>query len=114
MHGNGKATAQKTKTIKAIGKFLAALPNARELYKGHVWTEEAEAAGPDIMGCWDEEEEDVFGHAAAGLHEDDPDAHMRQGLRGKEEMAELQQQEIPDPQGHDWVWSGRAWQCFAV
>ena len=37
-----KATAQKTKTIKAIGKFLAALPNARELYRGHVWTEEDE------------------------------------------------------------------------
>ena len=56
------ATLWKVKVIRCIGKFLAKLPNARELYKNHVMSEEdaALATGEGDM----EDEEDVFGFAA--------------------------------------------------
>ena len=106
-----KETLWKVKVIKSIGKMLAALPNARELYEGHVWTEEAEQAGPAMGLAWEvEEEEDVFGHGAAGM--DDPEANLDQGLHAKEDYAQPEDTTIPSAEGHDWVWTGKAWQCF--
>ena len=91
--------------ISAIGHFLAELPNARILYKDQVWPEEEVAED----SFWAEaEEEDVFGHGWAGL--DDPDGHEQQGLHDKHDVPLAK--ENHEEGGHDWVWTGRSWQCF--
>ena len=73
-----KATMWRAKVVKSIGAMLADLPNARELYKDHVWPDEEE----EQAACWEAEEEDVFGHRAVGL-DDNPEAYQQQGLFDK-------------------------------
>ena len=91
--------------------MLADLPNARELYKDHVWPEEEE----EQAACWEAEEEDVFGHYAAGL-DDNPEAYKQQGLLDKADNmpGKLEEQAGQSVEGkqHDWVWTGQTWQCY--
>ena len=91
--------------------MLADLPNARELYKDHVWPDEAE----EQAACWEAEEEGVFVQYAAGL-DDNPEAYKQQGLFDKADNmpGKLEEQAGQSVEGkqHDWVWTGQTWQCY--
>ena len=100
-----KQTAWKVKVIVSIGKFLCGLPPARELYRHLEYTTEETAQQEHER---QHEEEDIFGHMAAGL-DDNPEGYQEQGLFDR---GDVKQNGWAVERGNTWRWTGRCWQCL--